>query len=71
MPDTVTARCTYQQAQAVEDNTYSYTMAAQELQAAEADVQLKKPGPNNPEEAEKFVKQVKIAVDNFTDDPFL
>ena len=65
-PDTVTARYIYQQAQAVGDNTYSYIMAAQELEAAEADVQLdKKPGPNNLEEAE-LIKQVKIAVNKFT-----
>ena len=43
-------------------------MAAQELEAAEADVQLKKkPRPNNPEEAEEFIKQVKIAVYKFAD----
>ena len=67
-PDTVMARCIYQQAQAVEDNTYSYIMVPQELEAAEADVQLKKkPRPNNPDEAEEFVKQVKIAVNKVTD----
>ena len=65
--DIVRARCIYQQAQAVEDNVYSYIMVAQELKAAEADVQLKKPGPNNPEEAEELIKQVKIAVDKFAD----
>ena len=43
-------------------------MATAELDATDADVQLKKkPRPNNPEEAEEFVKQVKIAVDKFTE----
>ena len=41
-PDTVMARCIYEQAQAVEDKTYTYLMVAQELEAAEADAQLKK-----------------------------
>ena len=54
-PDTVTARHIYKKAQAVEDNTYAYIMAAAELD--DADTQLKKKlGPNNPEEAEEFVK---------------
>ena len=48
----MTARCIYEEAQAVEDNVYSYFMAAQELEAAEADAQLKKkPGSNNPKAA--------------------
>ena len=42
VPDTLMARHIYQQAQAVANNTYSYIMAAQELEAAEADAQLKK-----------------------------
>ena len=41
-PDIVTARCIYQQAEAAEDNRYSYFMADQELEAAKADAQLKK-----------------------------
>ena len=57
----MTVRYVYKQAQAVEDNTYSYLMAAKELEAAEADAQLKKkPRPNNPEAAEEFITQVKI-----------
>ena len=41
-------------------------MAATELD--DADTQLKKkPGPNNPEEAEEFVKQINIAVDKFAE----
>ena len=43
-------------------------MVAKEVEAGEADTQLKKkPGPNNPQEAEEFIKQVKIAVDKFTE----
>ena len=43
-------------------------MMAQELEAAEADVQLKKkPRHNNLVKAEEFVKQVKIALDEFAD----
>ena len=43
-------------------------MAAKELEAGEADIQLKKkPGPNNLKEVEEFIKQVKIAVDKFTE----
>ena len=65
-PDTVTDRCIYKNAQVVEDNTYTYIMAATELD--DADTQLKKrPGPNNPEEAEEFVKQINIAVDKFVE----
>ena len=41
-------------------------MAAAELDATDADIQLKKkPGLNNPEEAEEFGKQFKITVDKF------
>ena len=44
----------------------AYIMAAAELDATDADIQLKKkPGPNNPEEAEEFVKQINITVDKF------
>ena len=58
-PDTVTTRCIYKKAQVVEDNTYTYIMAAAELDATDANIQLKKkPGPNHPEEAEEFVKQI-------------
>ena len=48
------------------DNTYTYIMAAAELD--DADTQLKKKlGPNNPEEAEEFVKQFNITVDKFVE----
>ena len=67
-PDTVTARDIYREAQALEDNTYAYIMAAAELDATDADIQLKKkPGPNNPEEAEEFVKQINIAFNKFVE----
>ena len=67
-PDTVMAGCIYEQAQAVEDNTYSYIMAAKELEAAEADAQLKKkPRQNNPEAVEEFVKEINIAINKFTE----
>ena len=57
VPDTVTTRHIYREAQAVEDNTYAYIMAAAELDATDVDIQLKeKPGPNNSKEAEEFVK---------------
>ena len=65
-PDAVTARHIYKKAQAVEDNTYAYIMAAAELDATDANIQLKKKlGPNNPKEAEEFVKQINIAVNKF------
>ena len=61
--NTVTARCIYEEAQAVEDNAYSYFMAAQELEAA---AQLKKkPGPNNPKAASEFVTNVNTAINKF------
>lgn len=42
-------------------------MAAAELDATDVDILKKKPRPNNPEEAEEFIKQVKIAVDKFAE----
>ena len=67
-PDTVTTRHIYKKAQAVEDNTHAYIIAAAELDATDADIQLKKkPETKNPEDAEEFVKQVKITVDKFAE----
>ena len=68
VPDAVIARHISKKAQAAEDNTYAYIMAAAELDTTDVNIQLKKkPGPNNPEEAEEFAKQINITVNKFVE----
>ena len=73
-PDIVTARHIYQQAQAVEDTTFTYLMAASDL-----DVMMKhsevakdelpqKVGHNNPEEAAWFIKDITDLTNTFMED---
>ena len=69
-PNTVNARKLYQLSEMVDDTALGYLMATQDLDALAVKAELKdegkkKPGPNNLEEASKFVEQINEVVDKF------
>ena len=64
----VRGRQLFELSQLVPDTTYDYTMVAQEVDTADLKEDIKKkPGPNNPEEATRFVQEVDKAVKKFAD----